>query len=66
VEYFNYLGNVITNDKRHRSEIKSRITLAKATFNKMKVLSISKLDLNLRMKLVKSYTWSIALNVAAT
>jgi hypothetical protein len=52
---------MITNDARCTSEIKSRIALVKATFDKKKVLFTSKLDLNLRMKLVKSYTWSIAL-----
>ena len=57
---------MITNDARCISEINSRIALAKATFNKTKVLFITKLALNLRMKLVKSYTWSIALYVAET
>jgi hypothetical protein len=52
---------MITNDARCTREIKSRIALVKATFNKKKVLFSSKLDLNLRMKLVKSYTWSTAL-----
>jgi hypothetical protein len=35
--------------------------MEKAASNKKKVLFISKLDLNLRMKLGKCYTWSIAL-----
>jgi hypothetical protein len=61
VEYFNYLGSVITNDARCTREIKSRISMAKATFNKKKKLFTSKLDLNLRKKLVKCYIWSIAL-----
>jgi hypothetical protein len=34
VEYFNYLGNMITNDARCTREIKSRIVMAKAAFNK--------------------------------
>jgi hypothetical protein len=34
VEYFNYLGSMITNDARCTREIKSRIAMAKATFNK--------------------------------
>jgi hypothetical protein len=45
----------------YRREIKSRIAMAKAAFNKKKTLFTSKLDLNLRMKLVKCYIWSIAL-----
>jgi len=32
-EYFNYLGSMITNDARWTSEIKSRISVAKAAFN---------------------------------
>ena len=35
--------------------------MAKAAFNKKKTLFTSKLDLNLRKKLVKCYIWSMAL-----
>jgi hypothetical protein len=56
----------ITNDARCTHEIKSRIAMAKAAFNKTKTLFISKLDLNLRKKLVKCYIWSIALYGAET
>jgi hypothetical protein len=35
--------------------------MAKAAFNKKKNLFNSKLDLNLRKKLVKCYIWSMAL-----
>jgi hypothetical protein len=38
-------------------EIKSRIAMAKAAFNKKKNLFTSTLDLNLRKKLVKCYIW---------
>jgi hypothetical protein len=47
-------------------EIKSRIAMAKAAFNKEKTLFTRKLDLNLRKKLVKWYIWSIALYGAET
>jgi hypothetical protein len=60
VEYCNYLGSIITNDARCTREIKSRIVMAKAAFNK-KILFTSILDLNLRKKLVKCYIWNIAL-----
>jgi hypothetical protein len=66
VEYFSYLGSMITNDARCTCEIKSRIAMAKAAFNKKKNLFTSKLDLNLRQKLVKCYIWSIALYGAET
>jgi hypothetical protein len=61
VEYFNYLGSMITSDARCTREIKSRIAMAKTAFNKKKNLFTSKLDLNLRKKPVKFYIWSIAL-----
>jgi hypothetical protein len=66
VEYFNYLGSMITSDARCTREIKSRIAMAKAPFNKKKILFTSKLDLNLRKKLVKCYIWSITLYGAET
>jgi hypothetical protein len=39
-------------------EIKSRIVMAKAAFDKKKALFTNKLDLNLRKTLVKCYIWS--------
>jgi hypothetical protein len=65
VEYFTYLGSMITNDARSTREIKSRIAMAKAAFNK-KTLFTSKLELNLKKKLVKCNIWSIALCGAET
>jgi hypothetical protein len=66
MEYFNYLGSMITSDARCTREIKSRIAMAKAAFNKKKNLFTSKVELNLRKKLVKCYIWSIALYGAET
>jgi hypothetical protein len=66
LEYFNYLDSIITNDARCTREMKSRIAMAKAAFNKKKNFFTSKLDLNLRNKLVKFYIWSIALYGAET
>ena len=40
--------------------------MKKAAFNKKKTLFTSKVDLNLRKKLVKCYIWSMALYVAET
>jgi hypothetical protein len=53
VQYFNYSGSMITNDER--CEIKSRTATAKAALDRKRTLFISKLDLNLRKKLVKCY-----------
>jgi hypothetical protein len=47
-------------------QIKSRITMAKAAFNRKKIPTTSKLDLNLWKKRVKCYIWSIALYGAET
>ena len=66
VEYFNYYGSVVTNDARCTQEIKSRIAMAEAAFNKKKTLFTRKIDLNLRKILVKCYIWSIALYGAGT
>jgi len=66
VESFKYLGSVLTNDGRCSFEIKCRIAMAKAAFNKTRVLFTSTLDLELRKKLVKCYIWNIALYSAET
>jgi hypothetical protein len=61
VEYYNYLGSMITYDAMCTREIKSRIAMAIAAFNKKKNLFTSKLDLNLLKKLVlhleHSFVW---------
>ena len=66
VECFKYLVSMLTSDGRCIREIKSRIAMAKATFSKKKTLFTSKLDLNLRKKLIKCYIWSMALYGAET
>ena len=66
LECFKYLGSMLTNDGRRTCEIKSRIAMAKAAFNKNRALFTSTLDLKLRKKLVKLYIWSIALYGAET
>jgi len=66
VESFKYFGSILTNDGRCTCEIKCRIAMAKAAFNKKRNLFISTLDLELRKKLVKCYVWSIALYGAET
>jgi len=51
---------MLTNDGKCTREIKSRIAMEKVTFSKKKTLFTSKLDLNLRKKLIKCYIWSMA------
>jgi hypothetical protein len=57
---------MLTNYGRCTCEIKSRIAMAKAAFNKKRALFTSQMDLELRKKLVKCYIWSIALYGAET
>jgi hypothetical protein len=61
MEYFTYLGTIITKDARCTAEIKSRIITAKAAFNNRKALLTSKMN-----DPVKCYIWSIALYGAET
>jgi len=57
---------MLTNDGICSCEIKSKIVMAKAAFNKKRALFTDTLDLKLRKKLVKCYIWSIALYGAET
>jgi hypothetical protein len=52
---------MLTDDGRCTCEIKPRIAMAKAAFNKKRALFTSKMDLELSKKLVTCYIWSIAL-----
>jgi hypothetical protein len=52
---------MLTNDGRYTREIKSRIAVEKVAFNKKRGLLTSKMDLELRKKLLKCCIWSIAL-----
>ena len=52
---------MITYDAKCTREIKFRIAMAKLVFNRKKIIFTSKLNLNFKNKLVKSYIWSIAL-----
>jgi len=65
-QYFVYLDSVITNDARFTCEIISRIVMAKAAFNNMHAVFASKLDFNLRKKLIECYIGSKALCGAET
>ena len=57
---------MLTNYEKCTFEIKSRIVMAKAAFNKKRALFTSTLDLKLRKKPAECYTWSIALYGAET
>jgi hypothetical protein len=62
VEYFNYLGIMITNDARFTHEIKYRIANAKAAFSKKKTFHQQigltfKEATNEVLQLVHSFLW---------
>jgi hypothetical protein len=57
---------MLTNDGKCSCEIKSRIAMEKAAFNKKRALFASKMDWELREKLGKCYIWSVALYGAET
>jgi hypothetical protein len=57
---------MIANDALCAREIKPMIAMAKAAFNRKKILFTSKLDIRLRKKLVKCYIRSVALYGAET
>jgi hypothetical protein len=52
---------MLTKDGKCTYETKSRIAMENAAFNKNKTPFTSKMDLELRIKPVKCYVWSIAL-----
>jgi hypothetical protein len=65
MEYLDSLISMITNDASLTREIKLSISMVETAFNNRAPLT-NKLDLNLRMKLVKCYNLSIVLYGAET
>ena len=61
VESSKYLGSILTNERTCICEIKCRISMAKATFNKKRALFTSIFDFEMRKKLVKCHICVIAL-----
>jgi hypothetical protein len=55
------VGSVLTRDGYCTREIKMRIAIAKEAFNRKMTLLTSKLNIELKKKLVRCYVWSIAL-----
>jgi len=60
METIKYLRRILTQDGKCTCAFKCTNALDKAAFNKERILFNSKLDLELRKKLVKCYIWSIA------
>jgi len=60
------LGSTIINEARCTCAIKCMIAMEEAAFNRKKTLFTRKLDFHFRKKLVKYYSWGIALYGAVT
>ena len=61
VDRFKYLGSVLTRDGYCTREIKMIIAIANEAFNRKMSLLTSKLNIELKKKLVRCYVWSIVL-----
>ena len=61
-----HFGSVLTRDGYGTREVKMRIAFAKEPFNRKMSLLTSKLNIDLKKKLVRCYVWSIALYGAET
>ena len=66
VDNFKYLGSLLTNDGSCSKEIRTRIAMGKAAFEKEKRLLTGKLNMTLKKRLVKSLIWSVVLYGAET
>jgi hypothetical protein len=60
VKYLKHFINVVTDDAKCALEIKRKVAIKKAAFNKMTTHITSKLDIHLGVKLVKHYICSTA------
>ena len=61
IKGFKYLGSVITEDRRSRSDVKTRIAMAKVAFNKRKELLTKELTMKLKTRMVKVLVWPVVL-----
>ena len=68
VDRFKYLGSVLTRGRGSycTREIKMRIVISKEAFNRKMSLLKSKLNIELKKKLVRCYVWSTALYASET
>ena len=66
VQQFRYLGCLITEDGYCDKEIRSRVGLAKVKFMERKKILSSKMNLDLRKRIVKCLVWSVALYASET
>ena len=59
---FRYLGSLVSEDGKCDAEIRSRIAMRKARFGQMRrILTSMRLSSEVRLRLLKSYIWSVML-----
>ena len=62
VQKFKYLGYTLTSDGKCRTEIKKRIAITKASFQKMStILKNRNISFSTKLRVLKTYVWSIFL-----
>ena len=66
VSQFRYLGSLISEDGYCMKEIQSRMKMAKKVFMENKKLFTGKMNLELKMRIMKCLVWGIALYAAET
>jgi len=64
VNHFKFLGSVISEDGYCEKDVRCRIATAKKAFLEKKKLLTSKLNMDLKKRIVKSTIWSFALCAA--
>ena len=67
VQKFKYLGYTLTSNGKCRTEIKKRIAIAKASFQKMStILKNRNISFSTKLRVLKTYVWSILLYACET
>ena len=66
VKEFRYLGSVITRNAKCHEDIKKRIAIAKAAFNKRREIFTKSIGINTRKRIMKCLVWSVATYYAET
>lgn len=67
VGQFTYLGQILDENADHEKEIKRRIGISKSAFNNMKsIFQSRKINMKLKLRLLKCYIWSVLLHGVET
>ena len=61
VQYFCYLGSIITEDGRCEKEIRCRIGMVKGKFRENRILLTNSISTDIKIRFIKALIWSVAL-----